>query len=210
MLNGCQANRRYISKEIIHSSLLIAAISRAGIVGVLFLSAKRGTLPFFYDSLFYSRRFPTIRHINTEILLHVNCSYQCQVIQEVINVKLKLNNKRGLNFADLKHPNHAISTRKYQSGWKPKDQNVIKIFLGLWVKCFQKFLFILDYFSQDLYNWTPNLNCNILLSVQLLKMKVRLLFVCLFVKQMLIKKINSLTGAGMKVFVVTKDRKSVV
>lgn len=56
----------------------------------------------------------------------------------------RVNNKQGLNFADLKHPNHAISKRKYQSGWKPKDQNVIKIFLGLWVKCFQKFLFILD------------------------------------------------------------------
>lgn len=62
MLNGCQANRRYISKEIIRLSLLIAAISRAGIVVVLFLSAKRGTLPLFYDSLFYSRRFATIRH----------------------------------------------------------------------------------------------------------------------------------------------------
>ena len=109
MLNGCQANRRYISKEIIHSSLLIAAVSRVGIVGVLFLSAKRGTLPFFYDSLFYSRRFATIRYINTEILLHVKCSYQCQVIQEVINVKPELN-KRGLNFADLKRPKHVILT----------------------------------------------------------------------------------------------------
>ena len=32
------------------------------------------------------------------------------VIQEVINVKPELNNKRGLNFADLKRPKHVILT----------------------------------------------------------------------------------------------------
>lgn len=135
-----QINDNYISKEIIRSSLLIAAISRAGIVGVLFLSAKRGTLPFFYDSLFYSRRFPTIRHINTEILLHVNCSYQCQVIQEVINVKLKLNNKRGLNFADLKRPKHVILTWQIiKVCLKPKNQKFVKIFVGFSGNGFKSF-----------------------------------------------------------------------
>ena len=140
MLNGCQANRRYISKEIIRSSLLIAAISRAGIVGVLFLSAKRGTLPFFYDSLFYSRRFATIRHTNTEILLHIKCSYQCQVIQEVINVKPELNNKLGLNFADLKLSKHVILTWQIiEVCLKPKNQKFVKIFVGFSGNDFKSF-----------------------------------------------------------------------
>lgn len=135
-----QINDNYISKEIIRSSLLIAAISRAGIVGVLFLSAKRGTLPFFYDSLFYSRRFATIRYINTEILLHVKCSYQCQVIQEVINVKPELNNKRGLNFADLKRPKHVILTWQIiKVCLKPKNQKFVKIFVGFSVNGFKSF-----------------------------------------------------------------------
>lgn len=110
---------------------------------MLFLSAKRGTLPFSYDSLFYSCRFATIRYINTEILLHVKCSYnQCQVIQNVINVNRELNKTRGLNFADLKRPNHIILTWQIiKVCLKPKDQKFVKFFLGFSVNGFKSFCF---------------------------------------------------------------------
>lgn len=73
----------------------------------------------------------------------------------VINVILKLNNKRGLNFASLKHlnppPPYNLCSR---SAWKRKDQTLEKLLSGFVSKRFKKPQLILDKFSQCLKNWT--------------------------------------------------------
>lgn len=90
----------------------------------------------------------------TLVVLHVKCSYQCQVIQEVINVKPELNNKRGLNFADLTRPKHCnLNLADNKSLFKTQESKVRKNLRGFFTKWFQKFLLIPDYLNQVLSNW---------------------------------------------------------